>query len=371
MPVRSGSRFTAHWQLIPGALIVLVATVAPVLAQARNPFGVGISEGGGSAAGLTGWLLAQQGWLEHQLALGVRAAKLDTAGLWPLVGMSFVYGVFHAAGPGHGKAVLASYMVANERALRRGILLSLAAAVLQGLVAVALIAVLTLLLHATAQHVKTTASWIETASFLTVVGLGLQLVWRKGRALRRVWRANRGEAFWPGGGRPAFFASSAAEARMVAPGIGALSLPLSRTQPARFICEPSQAGHPADCRHCLGPDPRTLAGERFDWRQACVTVLAAGLRPCSGALLVLVFAVSQGHFAAGALSVAAMALGVALTTSALASCAVLFKVGAGRIAGHRSPVAALAGAGVEFAAACVVLGAGTLLLTGTALTGLS
>ena len=52
--------------------------------------------------------------------------------MWLLVGLSFAYGVFHAAGPGHGKAVISSYMLANEVALRRGIMLSFVSAFLQG-----------------------------------------------------------------------------------------------------------------------------------------------------------------------------------------------------------------------------------------------
>jgi nickel/cobalt transporter (NicO) family protein len=359
----------------PGRLLLtaamLAAAIAPALAQSRNPFSVGISEGGGVATGWTGWLLAQQGWLEHQLALGVKAAKLGTAGIWPLAALSFVYGIFHAAGPGHGKAVLASYMVANERALRRGVSLSFAAAVLQGLVAVVLISLLTLVLHATAQHIKTTASWIETASFLTVVGLGAQLVWRKGRALLRVWGAKKVTTAWLGGGGAIFAAPAASTARLMAPGVGVVAIPAAQVRASSFVCAPAEAAHPDDCRHCVGPDPSEMAGERFDWRQASITVLAAGLRPCSGAILVLVFAVAQGCFAAGAVSVAAMSLGVAITTSVLASCAVLFKAVAGRFVGRRSDTAMIVGAGVEFAAACVVLAAGLLLLTGYALTGLS
>ena len=56
--------------------------------------------------------------------------------MWLLIGLSFAYGIFHAAGPGHGKAVISSYMVANEVALKRGILLSFVSALMQGLTAV-------------------------------------------------------------------------------------------------------------------------------------------------------------------------------------------------------------------------------------------
>ena len=57
----------------------------------------------------------------------------DPAAIWGLVGFGFAYGVFHAAGPGHGKAVIASYMMANDRALKRGVVLAFLAAMLQGI----------------------------------------------------------------------------------------------------------------------------------------------------------------------------------------------------------------------------------------------
>ena len=342
--------------------LCLVGFAGPALAQAHNPFSVGISEGGGSAAGFTGWLLAQQGWLEHELSLGVRAARFGGA-VWPLVGMSFVYGVFHAAGPGHGKAVLSSYMVANERALRRGIALSFAAALLQGCVAILLIGTMTLLLHATAARMKDTASIIEMASFAAVVLLGLGLVWRKGRALGRAWTLTR-DTWWPPGSVTTFEPTLSAFAL---PNGGNLAFRSTAAVPSRrFACDPAEKAHPADCQHCHAPDPRTLNGERLDWRAALVTVLAAGLRPCSGAILVLVFAFAQGVFGVGVWSVLAMSVGVALTTAALASTAVLFKSVAMRLAGRGSPRTALVVAGVEFLAACAVLLAGSLLLAGYA-----
>jgi High-affinity nickel-transport protein len=57
------------------------------------------------------------------------------------MGISFVYGVFHAAGPGHGKAVICSYLLANEETWRRGVVLSFASALLQAATAVAIVAV--------------------------------------------------------------------------------------------------------------------------------------------------------------------------------------------------------------------------------------
>ena len=347
--------------LLPGALAVF-CLCEPAWAQAKNPFSVGISEGGGSATGVTGWILAQQGWFEHQLSLGVRAARMDGSAFWPLVLLSFGYGVFHAAGPGHGKAVLASYMVANERAFRRGVVLSFLSALLQGLVAIALVGILALILHATAQRMKDAASLVEMASFAAIVGLGLLLVWRKGGAVLRLWWPVL--TYAPPATAEAVFLGTS-DRMLAAPGIGALRFqPMRASSARRFICAPDDVSHPIGCQHCAGPDPSLLTAPVFSLRDAMTTVLAAGLRPCSGAILVLVFSLAQGILLAGIASVLAMSLGVALTTASLATAAVFLKRLVQRLVGKHSRRGALVGAIVEFGAACVVLAAGVLLLGG-------
>ena len=343
-----------------------VMAASPGLAQARNPFGVGIAEGGGSTSGVTGWLLAQQGWFEHQLSAGVRAVAQGGSAGWWLAGIGLVYGVFHAAGPGHGKAVLASYMVANERALRRGIVLSALAALLQGAVAVALVGVLALLLHATAQRMKDVAALVEIVSFAGIACLGAWLVWRKGRAFAKLWRADRPAS----SGEPigAFGAYAAAMAPFAEGGGRRLAFAGAVPSSGRFTCVAADAAHEPGCA-CHAADPSRLGGARLSWREAGLTVLAAGARPCSGAILVLVFALAQGVFLAGVGAVLAMSLGVAVTTGALASLAVLAKGIARRFTSPGSRAGLLALSGLELGAAVLVLLAGLGLLLGLVVTG--
>ena len=118
---------------------------------------------------------------------------------------------------------------------------------------------------------------------------------------------------------------------------------------------------PAACGHLHAPDPSTLEAG-FSWRGAAATVLAAGSRPCSGAILVLVFALAQGLFLAGIAAVAAMSFGVALTTGALAFAAVFAKRVAMRMAAGDDSRVALAARGVEFLAALLVVAFGLALL---------
>ena len=132
--------------------------------------------------------MVKQAEYYKSLSGAIRAAKTDSSALWVLFGLSFAYGIFHAAGPGHGKAVISSYVVANRETWWRGVVLSFASAMVQAAVAVAVVGVLALLLNATAATMKTTVYWIEIVSYLLIIAIGLRLVWAKGRAAISTWR---------------------------------------------------------------------------------------------------------------------------------------------------------------------------------------
>jgi nickel/cobalt exporter len=113
----------------------------------------------------------------------VHALHSDPGAAWGLIALGLAYGVFHAAGPGHGKAVIASYMLASERSLKRGALLALLAALLQVMAAIVLVGAAGYVLRATASEMNRAAGWLELLSYASVAAIGLRLVWRKGRAL--------------------------------------------------------------------------------------------------------------------------------------------------------------------------------------------
>src|SRR5579872_385199 len=119
------------------------------------------------------------------LASMIRTAKNDGSALWALMGVSFVYGIFHAAGPGHGKAVISSYLLANEETWRRGIVLSFASALLQAATAVAIVAIAALHTGATAKMMGDTVRVIEIVSYALITLVGLRLLWVKGRGFLR------------------------------------------------------------------------------------------------------------------------------------------------------------------------------------------
>ena len=143
------------------------------------------------ADGVIGFILAKQALFYRALSGLIRAAKTDGSAYWALIGVSFVYGIFHAAGPGHGKAVISSYLLANEETWRRGVALSFASALLQALTAVVVVAVAAVLIGATAKMMGDTVRVIEIASYALIVLLGARLFWVKGRGFLRALQAAR------------------------------------------------------------------------------------------------------------------------------------------------------------------------------------
>ena len=120
-----------------GSMLLTAGTFDAALAQ-TGPFGMPrpASPAPPPADGVIGWIFAKQAEFYREISRTIRAAKSDGSAVWTLLAISFAYGVFHAAGPGHGKAVISSYLVANEETWRRGIVLSFASALLQAFVAV-------------------------------------------------------------------------------------------------------------------------------------------------------------------------------------------------------------------------------------------
>ncbi|MBV9288909.1 MAG: high frequency lysogenization protein HflD [Hyphomicrobiales bacterium] len=328
--------------------IWLASAGAALAGFAARPFAVAGGEGGGGAeGGLVGWLIAEQSRLTHLMAAEIHSLRYDHRAAWMLVALGLAYGVVHAAGPGHGKAVIASYMLANERSLKRGALLSLLAALLQAGVAIALVGAAGFVFNATASEMNRAANWTAFISYCGVAAIGVWLVWRKGRALAgAVGRhIETGRAL---SSAPLLAGSSWSAPRSLLP-----SFAFRASTPG------GEAAVPCACAHALNPSAMESS---FSWRDAAGTVIAAGLRPCSGAILVLVFALAQGLFAAGVGAALAMALGTAATTAALASIAVFFKSTALRMAAGENSRLALVARTFEFAAALAVLVFGVALL---------
>ena len=175
----------ARCALLILGILLLSMVVDAALAQ---PFGLSRSSAAPEIGGFAGWILAKQAEFYRMLSGLIRASKADGSAAYTLLGISFVYGIFHAAGPGHGKAVISAYLVANNETWRRGVVLSFASAILQAFTAIAVVGIAAALLGATAKAMGNTVRVIEVVSYGLIVLIGLRLFWVKGRAFLRLLR---------------------------------------------------------------------------------------------------------------------------------------------------------------------------------------
>jgi len=377
-----GGRPVVHFVLLFVAiagLLLLAGALNAALAQA-GPFGAPRGQAPAvPVGGVLGWIFAKQAEFYRQFSSLIRASKADGHAAWSLFGLSFFYGIFHAAGPGHGKAVISSYLVANGETWRRGVVLSFASALIQALVAVVVVGVAAALLNATAATMNNTVNMIETVSYALIIVLGLRLLWVKGRAFFATLRTMH---------RPAPVGAAVTPPDQLHAHAGHEHHAHDRQGHDHHDHQHNDDGHHrhganshshdghvhCECHdhasawgHAHAPEPIELAGPG-GWRRGFSAVVAVGARPCSGAIIVLVFALAQGLFWAGVVSTFIMGLGTAITVAAIASIAVSAKSWAARFAETQSGYGALAMRGIEVGAAVVILALATLLLAGYVVT---
>lgn len=235
---------------------------------------------------------------------------------------SFLYGVLHALGPGHGKVVITTWLATHPSKLKSSIGLTLASSLLQGLVAIGLVIIVLTVLQLPARQLHMSSFWLERGSYVLVGVLGLLLCWRALKKLRLLLK------------RPTFIAFT-----------------------------PRHVHHDGcGCGHQHLPNPEQVqSGD--DWRARLMIILSMGMRPCSGAIMVLLFSKVIGAFYWGMASALAMAAGTSLTITSLALLVHSFRTLAVRLSGHKAPVLwrqigwttlALAGGTVLIAAAVVM-----------------
>ena len=366
--MRWASRQKASPDLARALTICVLATVAiwavdgaTHVMLAQSPFGgprpSAEPQAASQVGGIVGWLLAKQSEFYREISSAIRAAKTDGHAVWTLLAISFVYGIFHAAGPGHGKAVISSYLVANQETARRGIVLSLASALLQSLVAVVVVAIGAWLLNATAKTMCGAEKTIEIASYALIAAFGARLVWTKGARFIRALQAQPSASPLALAGAATHDHSGHGGGHHHHHGHGHDHHGHTHSHVDHDHV------HDEHCGHSHGPLPDELAGPG-GWRRGFGTIFAVGLRPCSGAILVLVFALAQGLFWAGIAATFVMGLGTAITVAAIAVMALSAKDLARRLSGAREGGGALFMRGVEFAAAGLVLLFGVGLLFG-------
>lgn len=210
---------------------------------------------------------------------------------------SFLYGVLHALGPGHGKIVITTWLATHPSKLKSSIGLTLASSLLQGLVAIALVVVVLTVLQLPARQLHMSSFWLEKGSYALVGVLGLLLCWRAVKKLRALLQKPKFKAFTP------------------------------------HHVHDAHCG----CGHQHVPTQEQLqSGD--DWRARLVIILSMGMRPCSGAIMVLLFSKVIGVFSWGVMSALAMAAGTSLTITSLALLVHSFRQLAVKLSGNKTSV---------------------------------
>lgn len=346
---------------LAAAVLAISAIMGCSAAHAASPLGVGTAEpafqASGPFAGFLAWVNQHQQEFYRSLTSSLKAMREDPKALSTLIGLSFGYGVFHAAGPGHGKAVISSYMLANEVQLRRGILISFVSALLQGAVAIGLVGFAYVVLRGSTISLSDATGAMEIASYGLIIAFGVWLL------IRKAWHMV-----------PARISSGGATSSLFdSPQLASIpSAPLAResVRGLRFKSKALDHSHSgiaaggvcAECGMTHLPDPMLVKSDNFSWREAWTAVIAVGLRPCSGALLVMTFSLLNGLYLGGILSVLAMALGTAMTVSILAAIAVSAKSLALRLSGPGSTAASITGSVIEIGGAILIIVLGAILL---------
>lgn len=309
------------------SVLILCLTVSVGLwllsghALANSPFGVAVPE---RSVGLAsdGWwsgffatIAAWQSAFYQDMIAALKAFRERPDAAFLLIGLSFAYGVFHAAGPGHGKVVIGTYMLASGETLKRGVLISCAACVAQAFTAIALIGIAALLLNLTSIAITETTYALELGSYGLIILLGLWLLRQRGTA----------------------FLGRLSDWRQARQGDHAHHHHHGHHTEHTHDHEHHDHGHHHDgycssCGHAHVAVPDQLTGP-LTLKTALSAILAVGLRPCSGALIVLVFALRIDLFWIGVLATFAMAAGTAMTVSALSAFAVFLRDRALRLTG--------------------------------------
>ena len=211
---------------------------------------------------------------------GLRASLILTA-------FSFVYGALHAAGPGHGKVIISTYLLSHESQLRRGIVLSFAAALMQGLTAVVIVSFAFELMKLSMVQTRGIVNHVEVVSFAMIALVGFYITCMQAQSLRR----------------KIYISGKAID---------------------------NCADGSEKCDHHHGPGASELEKE-LSLRSFIGIILSIGIRPCSGAVIVLLLAFSFGHVVEGLFAVLAMSLGTAIAIALLAIFSVYFRIAAERV----------------------------------------
>jgi ABC-type nickel/cobalt efflux system permease component RcnA len=300
------------------------------------------------------WAREKQQAFYGKLSATLRQMKGNSplAATWTLMLLSFGYGVFHAAGPGHGKAVISAWLLATENELRRGVLISFMSAIIQALTAILLVSILFLVVASVGSTARNVAGVLESASYAMIALLGAWLVWTALRLLKPV--------------KPIVVSAPAPAMAGVTTRQSMALHDFGGFEPKKNTAVPAGHVHGPDCGcgHAHVPAAKDLRGD-WSFARAFSLAFAVGIRPCTGAILVLVFANGLGLYWAGVFSTFAMAAGTFITVSVIAAVTVYSRKLAAMLMRGNSRLLDWFGLGLRFAGGLAIASLGTILFLGS------
>lgn len=236
---------------------------------------------------LAAWAAAEQRAFQNQMAGGLRSLRAGEAGaILTLLSLCFAYGFFHAIGPGHGKILIGGYGLGRSVPWLRLSVISLLASLGQAVTAVALVAAGILVFGlARGQMIGLTEDVMAPASYAAIGLIGAWLVWR---GLRKTWAE-----------RDAHHAHGHAHAH--------------DHHDHHHEHDHADDGTCSSCGHKHGPSLDEVENVG-SLREALILIAGIAIRPCTGALFLLIITWQMGLFPAGVAGAFAMALGTATVT---------------------------------------------------------
>ncbi|MEZ8825117.1 nickel/cobalt transporter [Vibrio amylolyticus] len=259
-----------------------------------------------------------------QLADLLYEAKTNplTAGSY-LIGFSFLYGALHSLGPGHGKVIVTTYLATHPAKIKTSLMLTIISALCQALVAILLVSVLVWGFNASMRVVNQQAIAFLSLSFALVSILGALICWKAIKQLYRVIRPSKLRilSVLPLSGTQALTKEALTKQPITKEATAMKST--FHTPKSSLLHKPiiGQASHThgTDCgcghQHVADADAVNKAST---YREYMGIIASIGARPCSGAIMVLLFANIAELYWMGVASAIVMAIGTAMTTSLIA-----------------------------------------------------
>ena len=242
-----------------------------------------VEEGGGLFDGVSDFLMDFQRRANAEVAFHMNAIERgDNLGALILaLAVAFAYGAIHAFGPGHGKFVVVSYFLGREARVMRGVVMALQIAIVHVIAAIVIVWLADLVLRGGFGLGLSDVPGVRAASFLIIVGIGLYMLYQAVRASLRA-RGHRGHGHH----------------------------------------------HDHDHAHAHGHHHGHSHGGKAE---GGILALAAGMVPCPGAVLIMLYAVANDMIVPGSLLVAAMSLGIGSSICVLGVGAILARQAAMRV----------------------------------------